>query len=257
MRTKIYAKSCESSNFSDSENFAKISPSVQLDGEKGVRRRVDGKKAKIADSSPHTGPRKRNSVNEIQRYRRQNAIESSSNHTVFSALSSYAAAEIEQKAAKKKTLMRIFKFNMVGGIGIFVQFAALYFLKSKMQMNYLAATAIAVEAAVVHNFVWHERFTWRDRTDSAPRSSLKRLLHFNLITGAVSILGNVALMEMMVDVLHAHYLLANAIAVLVCSLANFMVSEKWVFRGSKRGPGFHSSFACSAGVVSRWRARGA
>jgi putative flippase GtrA len=131
------------------------------------------------------------------------------------------------------TLVRWCKFNVVGGIGILVQFAALFFLKSVMHFNYLFATAIAVEAAVVHNFVWHEQFTWSDRTrpDRAEswRRSLPRLLRFNLSNGAVSILGNLALMKVMVGQGHMNYLLANAIAIALCSLANFLVSETWVF----------------------------
>jgi len=66
--------------------------------------------------------------------------------------------------APPSTLLRWCKFNFVGGIGIGVQFAALFLLKGVLHLNYLAATAIAVEAAVVHNFVWHEHFTWADRT---------------------------------------------------------------------------------------------
>jgi putative flippase GtrA len=131
------------------------------------------------------------------------------------------------------TLVRWCKFNVVGGMGILVQFAALFFLKSVMHFNYLFATAVAVEAAVVHNFVWHEQFTWADRTrpDRAEswRRSLPRLLRFNLSNGAVSILGNLALMKVMVGQGHMNYLLANAIAIALCSLANFLVSETWVF----------------------------
>ncbi len=133
------------------------------------------------------------------------------------------------------TLVRWLKFNLVGGIGIVVQFAALFLLKSVLHFNYLAATAIAVEAAVVHNFVWHEKFTWADRTRSdravSWRRSLPRLLRFNLTNGAVSILGNLALMRVMVGVGHMNYLLANAIAIALCSLANFLASETWVFDG--------------------------
>ena len=44
-------------------------------------------------------------------------------------------------------LMRWCRFNLVGGIGILVQFAVLFLLKSVMQFNYLAATVIAVEAS--------------------------------------------------------------------------------------------------------------
>jgi putative flippase GtrA len=139
------------------------------------------------------------------------------------------------------TLLRWCKFNFVGAIGIAVQFAALFLLKSVLHFNYLAATAIAVEAAVVHNFVWHEQFTWADRvradriksdrTQPPWRQSLPRLLRFNLANGAVSILGNLALMKVMVGQGHMNYLLANAIAIALCSLANFLVSNEWVFEG--------------------------
>jgi putative flippase GtrA len=135
-------------------------------------------------------------------------------------------------------LVRWCKFNFVGGIGIGVQFAALFLLKGVLQVNYLAATAIAVEAAVLHNFVWHERFTWADRAkfpvagQPAKSRQSARLLRFHLSNGAVSIVGNVALMKVLVGQAHMNYLGANAIAITACSLANFLVSETWVFERS-------------------------
>jgi putative flippase GtrA len=136
-------------------------------------------------------------------------------------------------------LIRWCKFNLVGAIGIAVQLIALCLLKSLLHLDYLAATALAVEAAIVHNFIWHEKFTWADRTRlertrrsrviGSWRSSLPRLARFNLTTGAVSILGNLALMKVIVGFGHMNYLLANAAAIALCSLANFLVSDEWVF----------------------------
>ncbi len=139
------------------------------------------------------------------------------------------------KSDTPSLLVRWCKFNFVGGIGIGVQFAALFLLKGLLHLNYLAATALAVEAAVLHNFVWHERFTWAERTKSSnaeqPGSSLQlaRLVRFHLSNGAVSIAGNVALMKVLVGQAHMNYLVANAIAITICSLANFLMSETWVF----------------------------
>ena len=134
-----------------------------------------------------------------------------------------------EKTTYRATALRWLKFNFVGGIGIGVQFAALFALKGLLHMDYLAATAIAVEAAVVHNFIWHEQFTWADRIQPAWRTSIPRFLRFNLTTGAVSILGNLALMRLMVGEGHVHYLVANGIAIVLCSIANFLVSDSWVF----------------------------
>lgn len=143
-----------------------------------------------------------------------------------------------RKRPEPSTLLRWCRFNFVGGIGIGVQFVALFLLKSVLHIHYLAATAIAVEAAVVHNFVWHEQFTWADRTQPGGimqgsqqswRRSWGRFLRFNLTNGAVSILGNLALMRVMVGQGRMNYLVANAIAITLCSLANFLVSNEWVF----------------------------
>ena len=128
-----------------------------------------------------------------------------------------------------KSVFRWLKFNLVGGFGIAVQLAALLVLKSGLHLNYLVATALAVEAAVVHNFLWHERYTWADRVQPSWKKSAPRLLRFNLSTGAISIGGNMALMKGMVGLGHMNYLVASGVSIALCSVLNFLVSEQWVF----------------------------
>lgn len=122
---------------------------------------------------------------------------------------------------------RWMKFNMVGWIGIGVQLAVLTALKSGLHLNYLWATALAVEAAVIHNYFWHQRFTWADRPAV---SETARFARFNLTTGAFSIAGNLVLMKLLVDVAHVQYLLANIVTIATCSLLNFVASDKLVFK---------------------------
>ncbi len=126
-------------------------------------------------------------------------------------------------------LYRWLKFNLVGALGIAVQLTVLLGLKGGFHLNYLLATALAVETAVVHNFLWHERYTWADRVHPSWQKSPPRLLRFNLAAGGVSILGNLALMKLMVGLGHVNYLIADAIAIASCSLLNFLVSEEWIF----------------------------
>jgi putative flippase GtrA len=144
------------------------------------------------------------------------------------AIAITTAADSSKRGAPS-TFVRWCKFNLVGGMGIGVQFATLFLLKSVLHFDYLLATAIAVEAAVVHNFVWHEQFTWADRVQPSSRRSWPRLLRFNLTNGAVSIVGSLALVKVMVGFGHMNYLLGNGIAITLCSAANFLVSEEWVF----------------------------
>jgi len=125
-------------------------------------------------------------------------------------------------------IVRWLKFNAVGAIGIVVQLAALVVFKSLLGVQYLIATGLAVEIAVLHNFAWHERWTWKKRTTK--QAVMKRLLRFNLTTGALSILTNLLLMRVLVGVFHLPLLPANLLAIAMTSLANFAVSELWVFR---------------------------
>ena len=128
-----------------------------------------------------------------------------------------------------KTLgRRWLKFNFVGALGIDVQLAALAAL-TVLGLGYLAATALAVEAAVVHNFVWHERMTWRDRATPVLRHLLGRFLRFQLANGLISLLGNLLLMRLLVGVFHLPVLLANTGAIAACGVANFFVSDRLVF----------------------------
>ena len=129
----------------------------------------------------------------------------------------------------KRLGVRWLKFNFVGAVGFAVQLVALKLLLL-CRMNYLAATALAVETAVLHNFAWHERFTWKDRPGGG-RERLMRLLRFHLGNGLFSIAANLAIMWVLVSRLHmTRLVLANAIAVAVCSILNFAIGEWYVFR---------------------------
>lgn len=129
----------------------------------------------------------------------------------------------------RQTLRRWMKFNAVGGVGIAVQLGALAVFRSWMKLDSLWATALAVEIAVIHNFVWHERFTWADRPARRRVQSLIRLVKFNGSNGAVSILGNLMLMRLLAGQLKLHYLVSNLIAGALCSLANFLLGDRVVF----------------------------
>ncbi len=125
-------------------------------------------------------------------------------------------------------LRRWLKFNTVGAIGIGVQLAALWVLKGFFRIEYQWATGLAVEAAVLHNFIWHQRWTWKGRGEK--KDVLVRLVRFNLTTGALSILSNLICMRLLVGQFHIPYMAANLIAIAITSIANFLVSELFVFR---------------------------
>jgi putative flippase GtrA len=126
-------------------------------------------------------------------------------------------------------LLRWLKFNAVGAVGIAVQLAALAMFKSALGWPLEYATSAAVEVAVLHNFFWHERWTWSERRGGW-RETLVRLVRFNLTTGLLSIVANVVFTRLLVDRFQVPYLAANLMAIVITSLGNFLVSEYLVFR---------------------------
>ncbi|MGH9331680.1 MAG: GtrA family protein, partial [Vicinamibacterales bacterium] len=125
---------------------------------------------------------------------------------------------------------RYLRFNAVGVAGFVVQLGVVYslsYVASGFSRTWypLAITAIAVEAAVLHNFFWHERWTWADRP-SAGRARMARLGRFHLANGLVSIVGNLAVVAMLAGF---NPIAANAIAVLACSIVTFAAGDRLVF----------------------------
>ena len=123
--------------------------------------------------------------------------------------------------------VRWMRFNAVGAMGMGVQLSALALLNRVLPGHYLVASAAAVETALLHNFAWHLRYTWRDRKEQGIART--QLVRFHLTNGLVSVVGNVVLMRVLIGRAHVPLLLANAAAILCCSLVNFAVSDGWAF----------------------------
>lgn len=123
-------------------------------------------------------------------------------------------------------------FNGVGLLGMGLQLS-LMALAMRMGVHYLLATVLAVEATVLHNFVWHQRWTWRDRPTASLGASAARLARFQLLNGSVSLCGNLALMSLLSGRAGLDPIAANIFSIVACSLLNFAGSHALVFAASR------------------------
>jgi putative flippase GtrA len=124
---------------------------------------------------------------------------------------------------------RTLPFVAVGAAGFVVQLASLHALVAYGHVHYLAATALAVEAAILHNFVWHSRWTWRDRPHVPGMKRWVRLARFNGLSALSSIVGNVVVTGLFVTMMGLPVILANALAVAMVSALNFVGLDRWVY----------------------------
>jgi putative flippase GtrA len=125
--------------------------------------------------------------------------------------------------------LRWARWGTVGTLGLGVQAVTLLALARVPGLHYLAATFMAVSGAIVHNFIWHERWTWGDQPSLDLVHRLARLGRFTAVTGLMSIVGNVGLTAAYVERFGLPLLRANLLAVATISLVNFLAAHRFVF----------------------------
>jgi putative flippase GtrA len=133
------------------------------------------------------------------------------------------------------TPKHVWRFVVVGAVGIAIQLASLHLYARVVGLHYLVATVAAVETTLLHNFVWHRCWTWSDRIGGGRYETLVMLVRYNLTTGFVSVCGNVLTMQLLVGRARLPVVVANLITIGICSSANFFLADRVVFPRQRAG----------------------
>lgn len=115
------------------------------------------------------------------------------------------------------------RFGLVGVAGVAVNMLALHVLYGIAQLPLLVASPVAVEAAVVHNYLLNDRWTF-----AGTEPSLARFVKFNLST-AMTLVVNVAVVWVLVGTGFG-YVAANLTGIALGAALNFGASSGWVWR---------------------------
>jgi putative flippase GtrA len=124
---------------------------------------------------------------------------------------------------ERAKLARAARFCLVGGTGTAINTAVLYLLSRGLGLPLALSSAIAVELAILSNYMLNDRFTF-----AARRPSLRRLAKFNLTS-----LGGLSVNVMIVWLLTRHgvyFLAANFVGIAVAVVVNYTFSVAWVWR---------------------------
>lgn len=117
---------------------------------------------------------------------------------------------------------RFLRYCAVGLTGIAVNEGALALLTGAGGLFYLYSSVLAVEAAIISNFLLNELWTFRDRARlfSGAAERLKRFLSFNLICAAGGVV-NVAVLWLLTGVGGLHFLIGNLVGIGAATLWNY------------------------------------
>jgi putative flippase GtrA len=131
-----------------------------------------------------------------------------------------------------KHLQRFAKFGLVGTWGFMVNMSILWFLTEVGGLYYLLSSIVAVEIALINNYVLNDLWTWQDRGKPGKREYLKRMLKYH-ITASAAMLTNISILWFFTELVGIYYLVSNIFGILCGAALNFFVNDRWTFRHRK------------------------
>jgi len=130
------------------------------------------------------------------------------------------AVSLEQWRA---SLLRFTRFGVVGASGVVVNEGLLYVGHGRLRLPLLLASVIAIECAIISNYLLNDRWTFHH-----PHPAWRRFWRFN----AVSLVGmavNLAALALLTRFTALAYWAANPIAVVAAFAVNYLLNVYWTY----------------------------
>jgi dolichol-phosphate mannosyltransferase len=142
-------------------------------------------------------------------------------------ISRYALSR--RQGAAWEELTKILRFAVVGCSGIIVNMGLLWLLTEAAGIYYLVSSIIAIEASILNNFLWNDRWTFGGDTGHQAKPLAYRIALFHgvsLVGAAINWLVLFALTEFG----GIYYLLSNMAGILAGFIWNYLVNRHLTWR---------------------------
>ena len=126
---------------------------------------------------------------------------------------------------------RFIRFVLVGFSGMVIDMGMLYGLYNLLGLGLTRSAILAAELAIVNNFFWNDRWTFKDLTDKQRgwRKVVKRFVKFNIIC-LMGLILKVLLLNLQFNGFHINAYLANFLAIITVTVWNFWINLKLSWR---------------------------
>ncbi len=135
--------------------------------------------------------------------------------------------------SQKFPLARFVRFGLVGLSGVVVDMVLLYLLSDPTMLGWglTRSKILASEVAIVNNFCWNDRWTFRDLAGSqtGKRQVLRRFLKFNAIC-LLGVVLNVLILNLLYNALGWNRYVGNFVAIGLVTAWNFWINLKLSWR---------------------------
>ncbi|HUY98222.1 MAG TPA: GtrA family protein [Verrucomicrobiae bacterium] len=127
---------------------------------------------------------------------------------------------------------RFAAFIVAGLLGLATQLGMTALLYGRLHLPLGAATALAIQTAILVTFTVNSKVTWRDR--AAGRPLRRSLITFELVS-LVGLGLNLAVVLTAADVIGLHYLVATLCGAASASCWNYLANHLVTFRSPRPG----------------------
>lgn len=119
---------------------------------------------------------------------------------------------------------KIFKYGIVGILGLVVDMGVFYLMDKKLGINYAVSNVTSSSLAVLHNFILNSYFTFKV-TDK----KVKRFISFYLIA-LIGMAISTGMLAVFIDGLQIDSMISKLITVFIVAMGQFFFNKKITFR---------------------------
>ena len=129
-----------------------------------------------------------------------------------------------------RNLEDFIKYSLVGVSGVFVNLGLYLFLTRYYEISELVAPLIAIESALISNFILNNFWTFGNRiTQSRIRV---KFVKFHLVSGFSALINYSAFLTLFL-VFGLYDILANLIGIGLAAIVNYLINSNWTWKGNK------------------------
>ncbi|MES2437250.1 MAG: GtrA family protein [Patescibacteria group bacterium] len=121
---------------------------------------------------------------------------------------------------------RILKFCLAGSIGAGTQLFFLYLFTDVFHIWYLQSGIYAFALSIVVSFILQKWWTF----SHDPLNKINVEIGLYLANALINVVLNTLILYILVDILHAYYLVAQIIASLLIAVLSYFIYKHFIFR---------------------------
>lgn len=126
-------------------------------------------------------------------------------------------------------LKRILSFQFIGWIGTAVNLAVLWLCYDVLDWPLLVSGALAIEVAIIHNFVWYYFWTWNDRVVYTLRDFLTLFVRYNIFTAAIDFFIRLGILWVLTEYFGIHYIISDIAGMFIAPLLKYITNDAYIF----------------------------